>query len=327
MPKSILDRLRGLFTKHPEAGAGVATLVMFGFFSLWAENFLTSHTLTNMMFIGAEWGIVAMGFTLLMIGGEFDLSVGSVLALSGVLLILMVNAGLPAPIAAVMTLIIGVAIGLLHGLAVVKLGVPSFIVTLAAMMFWRGVVLAITEGFPVSPDHKDPFFQIFAYRFENGINISVLWFVGVAIILFFILHRTRFGNWIFATGGNKTAAIQAGVPVNRVKLMLFGLTSGLVSLAGIIQGTRFGAVDPLRGEFMEFRAIAAIVIGGTLLTGGFGSVLGTVFGVIVITIIRTGLVLTDFPTMLFEAMLGVLIVVSVIINTSVYRRVLGIRGE
>ena len=135
-------------------------MVTFGLFSLWAENFLSVYAQNTMLFVLAEWGIIALGFTLLMIAGEFDLSVGSVMALSGVLTIFMVNAGLPAPIAAVMTLIIGVAIGLLHGLAVVKLGVPSFIVTLAAMMFWRGVVLVITEAFPVKPDHKSAFFKI-----------------------------------------------------------------------------------------------------------------------------------------------------------------------
>jgi simple sugar transport system permease protein len=327
LPKSISVRLRGLFTKHPEAGAGLATLVMFVVFSLWAENFLSVYSLNTMLFMLAEWGIIALGFTLLMIGGEFDLSVGSVLALCGVLAIFMMNAGLPAPIAVVMTLIIGVAIGLLHGLAVVKLGVPSFIVTLAAMMFWRGVVMVITGAFPVSPDHKSAFFEMFSYRFENGFNISVLWFLGVAVMLALILHRTRFGNWIFATGGNKLAAIQSGVPVNRVKLILFGLTSGLASLAGIIQMARYGALDPLQGEFLELRAIAAIVTGGTLLMGGYGSILGTVFGVILIGIIKNGLTLTDFPSLLFEAMLGVLIVIAVIINSTVQRRALGVRGE
>ena len=327
MPKSISDRLRGIFTKHPEAAAGIATLVTFGLFSLWAENFLSVYAQNTMLFVLAEWGIIALGFTLLMIAGEFDLSVGSVLALSGILTIFMVNAGLPAPIAAVMTLIIGVAIGLLHGLVVVKLGVPSFIVTLAAMMFWRGVVLVITEAFPVKPDHKSAFFKIFSYRFENGFNISVLWFLGVAGMLALILHRTRFGNWIFATGGNKQAAIQAGVPVDRVKLILFGLTSGLASLAGIITMERYGAMDPLIGESLELQAIAAIVIGGTLLMGGYGFILGTFFGVLLIGIIKSGLTLTDFPSLLFEGMLGVLIVIAVIINTTVQRRALGVRGE
>jgi simple sugar transport system permease protein len=332
LKKSISDHLRGLFTKHPEAGAGLATLVVFGIFSWWGENFLSVYSVNTMLFVVAEWGIIALGFTLLMISGEFDLSVGSVLALCGVLAIVMLDVGLPPLIAVVMTLIIGVAIGLLHGFIVTKLAVPSFIVTLAAMMFWRGVVLVITDGFPIAlgglmATEKPDFFQIFSYRFENAFSISVIWFVVVAVMLGFILHRTRFGNWIFATGGNKLAAIQAGVPVNRVKLMLFGLTSGLASLAGIIQMTRYGSVDPLRGELLELRAIAAIVVGGTLLMGGYGSILGTVFGVLLIAIVRQGLVLTQAPQMLFESFVGLLIVIAVIINTMAQRRALGVRDE
>ena len=332
MSKSISDRLRGLFTKYPEAGACVATLVLFILFAWWGENFLSVYSLNTMMFVVAEWGIIALGFTLLMIAGEFDISVGSVLALCGVLAIFMLNAGLPPPIAVVMTLIIGVAIGLLHGLAVVKLGVPSFIVTLAGMMFWRGIVLVITDGFPIAlgglmATEKPDFFQIFSYRFDNAFSISVIWFVVVAVILGFILHRTRFGNWIFATGGNKLSAIQAGVPVNRVKLILFGLTGGLASLAGIIQMTRYGSVDPLRGELLELRAIAAIVVGGTLLMGGYGSILGTVLGVLLVAIVRQGLVLAQAPQMLFESFVGLLIVIAVIINTMAQRRALGVRGE
>ena len=327
MPKSISDRLRGIFTKHPEAAAGIATLVTFGLFSLWAENFLSVYAQNTMLFVLAEWGIIALGFTLLMIAGEFDLSVGSVLALSGILTIFMVNAGLPAPIAAVMTLIIGVAIGLLHGLVVVKLGVPSFIVTLAAMMFWRGVVLVITEAFPVKPDHKSAFFKIFSYRFENGFNISVLWFLGVAGMLALILHRTRFGNWIFATGGNKQAAIQAGVPVDRVKLILFGLTSGLASLAGMIQMTRFPITEAQRGQLVEMFLIAMVVMGGTRLAGGYGSVVGVVLVVFLMAIIQNVLSLMGVPGYWYQGIVGIVILVAVTVNVSAQNRALGGRSE
>ena len=327
MSKSILDRLRGLFTKHPEVGAGVVTLMLFILFAWWGENFLSVYSLNTMLFVVAEWGIIALGVTLLMIAGEFDISVGSVLALCGVLAIFMLNAGLPPPIAVVMTLIIGVAIGLLNGLAVVKLGVPSFIVTLAGMMFWRGVILVTTEAFPVSPDHKSAFFDIFSYRFDNGFNVSVLWFVVVAVILGFILHRTRFGNWIFATGGNKLAAIQAGVPVNRVKLIVFSLTAGLAGLAGIIEMSRFAQVGPQRGLLVEMYTIAIVVIGGTRLAGGYGSVVGTVLGLILMAITKNGLSLMGVPGYWFDGCVGAVILIAVIINTNAQRRVLGVSHE
>ena len=327
MSKSISDRLRGLFTKHPVVGAGVVTLMLFILFAWWGENFLSVYSLNTMLFVVAEWGIIALGVTLLMIAGEFDISVGSVLALCGVLAIFMLNAGLPPPIAVVMTLIIGVAIGLLNGLAVVKLGVPSFIVTLAGMMFWRGVILVTTEAFPVSPDHKSAFFDIFSYRFDNGFNVSVLWFVVVAVILGFILHRTRFGNWIFATGGNKLAAIQAGVPVNRVKLIVFSLTAGLAGLAGIIEMSRFAQVGPQRGLLVEMYTIAIVVIGGTRLAGGFGSVVGTVLGLILMAITKNGLSLMGVPGYWFDGCVGAVILIAVIINTNAQRRVLGVSHE
>ena len=327
MSKSISDRLRGLFTKHPEVGAGVVTLMLFILFAWWGENFLSVYSLNTMLFVVAEWGIIALGVTLLMIAGEFDISVGSVLALCGVLAIFMLNAGLPPPIAVVMTLIIGVAIGLLNGLAVVKLGVPSFIVTLAGMMFWRGVILVTTEAFPVSPDHKSAFFDIFSYRFDNGFNVSVLWFVVVAVILGFILHRTRFGNWIFATGGNKLAAIQAGVPVNRVKLIVFSLTAGLAGLAGIIEMSRFAQVGPDRGLLVEMYTIAIVVIGGTRLAGGYGSVVGTVLGLILMAITKNGLSLMGVPGYWFDGCVGAVILIAVIINTNAQRRVLGVSHE
>ena len=327
MSKSISDRLRGLFTKHPEVGAGVVTLMLFILFAWWGENFLSVYSLNTMLFVVAEWGIIALGVTLLMIAGEFDISVGSVLALCGVLAIFMLNAGLPPPIAVVMTLIIGVAIGLLNGLAVIKLGVPSFIVTLAGMMFWRGVILVTTEAFPVSPDHKSAFFDIFSYRFDNGFNVSVLWFVVVAVILGFILHRTRFGNWIFATGGNKLAAIQAGVPVNRVKLIVFSLTAGLAGLAGIIEMSRFAQVGSDRGLLVEMYTIAIVVIGGTRLAGGYGSVVGTVLGLILMAITKNGLSLMGVPGYWFDGCVGAVILIAVIINTNAQRRVLGVSHE
>ena len=332
MSKSISDRLRGLFTKYPEAGACVATLVLFILFAWWGENFLSVYSLNTMLFVVAEWGIIALGFTLLMIAGEFDISVGSVLALCGVLAIFMLNAGLPPLIAVVMTIIIGVAIGLLHGLAVVKLGVPSFIVTLAGMMFWRGIVLVITDGFPIAlgglmATEKPDFFQIFSYRFDNAFSISVIWFVVVAVILGFILHRTRFGNWIFATGGNKLAAIQAGVPVNRVKLILFGLTAGLAGLAGIIQMTQFSMVGAMRGQLEEMYLIAMVVIGATRFSGGYGSVLGVTFGVFIMAIIQNGLSLMGVTAYWYKAVVGLVILIAVIINVNAQRRALGGKNE
>jgi simple sugar transport system permease protein len=173
----------------------------------------------------------------------------------------------------------------------------------------------------------DPFFQIFSYRFENVFSISVIWFVVVAVILGFILHRSRFGNWIFATGGNKQAAIQAGVPVDRVKVILFGLTAGLAGLAGIIQMTQFSMVGAMRGQLEEMYLIAMVVIGATRLSGGYGSVVGVVFGVFMMAIIQNGLSLMGVTAHWYKAVVGLVLLIAVIINVNSQKRAMGGKNE
>ena len=234
-------------------------------------------------------------------------------------------AGVPGGASVILVLLICLSIGLLQGVVVVKTGIPSFIVTLGGLMWWRGVIFALTTGgHPSWVPRDDAFLQIFSHQlFANGIYVSVLWFIGVAIVLTLILQRTRFGNWILATGGNKPAARQQGVPVNRVKLLLFGITAMLAGLGGIVQMTRYAWVEAIRGELMEMQLIAAIAIGGTRLYGGYGSITGTMLGVIMIAMIQNGLVLALIPAYWFKAFLGVVIVIAVMVNTQTQKRALG----
>ena len=215
MSKSSLARFKDFLANRPEGGAFIGIVALLVFFSLGTEHFLTLKSFGSMLTMMAIWGIVAMGVTLLMISGEFDLSVGSVLGLSALSVAVVAKAGIPSPIVVVMMLIICVAIGLLHGLAVVKLGIPSFIITLAGMMICRGIVHTMTYKWGlIYVPREDALFQFLSYQFVSGFNISAIWFLIVTVIILILLHRTRFGNWIFATGGNKLAAIQAGVPAN-----------------------------------------------------------------------------------------------------------------
>ena len=327
MLKSTLIRFRKFLATRPEGGALVAVLAVYVGFSLGSEHFMSTRSTISMLTLSAEWGIVALGVALLMISGEFDLSVGSVWGLSSLMATLMVNAGVASPIAVVIVLIGAVAFGLGQGLAVVKLGVPSFIITLGTMVSLRGIIYLTTSGNYVTVPRGDAFFQIFSFRFENRFNVTAFWFLGVAILVFLILHRTRFGNWIFATGGNKQAAIQAGVPVDRVKLILFGLTSGLASLAGIIQMTRFPITEAQRGQLVEMFLIAMVVMGGTRLAGGYGSVDGVVLGVFLMAIIQNGLSLMGVPGYWYQGIVGIVILVAVTVNVSAQNRALGGRSE
>jgi simple sugar transport system permease protein len=153
-----------------------------------------------------------------------------------------------------------------------------------------------------------------------GFRMSMLWFFAIGALGTFLLARTRFGNWIQARGQNEQAARNLGVPVDRVTICLFMIASGLAAVAGVIQVARFASVDALRGEGMELQAVAVTVIGGTLLSGGYGSVIGTMFGAVTFGVIQVGLVLAGAPGHFFRTLTGFIVVAAVILNTSVARR-------
>jgi simple sugar transport system permease protein len=312
--RRVLD-VADLAMRRPASGAMIGALLMFVTFSIVASpNFLTLPSMASTFTLAAELGIVAMGVTILMIAGEFDLSVGSVLGVSSVTVPWLAERGWPVAAAIPIALLVAIGIGLLNGIVVNRTRIPSFIVTLGALFWWRGVLFAVTRGFPISVDRDDPAFDPFSTRLGFGFNVSLFWFVAVTAILTLVVVRTRFGNWTFATGGNERTAGQLGIPTKRVKLVLFALAAFLAGLTGIIQAGRFSGVDSLRGTAMELEAVAAAVIGGTRLSGGYGSVIGTAFGCIMLGIIQNGLVLAGIAGYWYRAFIGLLIVVVVIVN-------------
>jgi simple sugar transport system permease protein len=299
---------------RPELGALAATAALFAFFGVWANQFLTIDSLASTLAIAAELGIVAMAVTLLMIAGEFDLSVGSVLGMSSVMVAYSITEwGVPVGPAIVAGLVGAACIGLVNGLLVVWLRIPSFIVTLGALMFWRGVVSVITQGFPIDVPSSSAL-EPFSHRFANVLNASAFWFVALALAFAFVLERSPFGNWILASGGNERAARGLGVPVDRVRVTLFMLTAVTAALVGVMQAGRFGSVDADRGQGLELEAIAAAVIGGARLNGGFGSVIGTALGCLMIGMIRNGLALAGVASYWYTAIIGLLVVLAVVVN-------------
>jgi len=309
--------LRYRLPKYPEIGVLVGFLVVFISFSVVAKWFLTLESLGAILTIGAELGIVAAGVSFLMICGEFDLSVGSVLGLSSMLFAMLANAGLNPVIALVICLALASLMGLMNGIIVVKGNIPSFIVTLGTMMLWRGVVLAISGGFPIVFAPSCVVKDVLSGRFAEYFRTSTLWFVAITLILTIVLNRTPYGNRVFAAGGNKKVAKALGVNVNRVKLISFTLSGILAGFAGCVQFSRFGSVDALRGTGVELEAIASAVIGGTLLTGGYGSLVGTFLGALLIGMVRSGLVMAGAPAYWYRAFIGIILIIAVIINTKV----------
>lgn len=308
----------------PEAVVLISFLLLFIFFSLAAPHFTTALSLGNILTFGAITGIVVIGVGLLMISGEFDLSVGSNFALAGYVLALSLNAGVAVLPAFLLAVTSSTALGVVNGLIVTRTNIPSFIATLGTMLAYRGIVRAIGSGDFASYKGPDiPFFESLNGDFTwlnsvfgvQAFRMSLVWFILLAVIFMFILTRTPFGNWLFAAGGNPGAARALGVNVLRVKVLAFSITGLLVGIAGVIQFAHRLSVDPLRGEGMEMIAVAACSIGGIRLTGGAGTLVGAISGALLLQMLDQGLVLMGIPIQVFQASVGLIIILSVILNT------------
>lgn len=307
------------FRRHPEFGALAGLIIVFIVFSFTATRFLTIESLGGILAVASELGIVATGITFLMITGEFDLSVGSTFGLSAMILALAANAGIPLFIGLLLALSAAFFIGLINGIITVKLNIPSFIATLGALMFWRGILLAVTGGFAVRYWGSSSFLYALNGQFYGGFRTSALWFFIIIFSLNLILIKTPYGNATYATGGNKEAARVLGVLVNRVKITNFIISAMLAGLAGCIQFARFYSVDPLRGTGLELEAIAAVVVGGTLMSGGYGNLIGTLFGVLLMGMVRSGLIMSGAPAYWYQAFIGIILISAAIINTKLKR--------
>ena len=319
-----LARTRYRLSYIPEAVVLISFLLLFIFFAISAPHFLTPVSLGNILTFGSITGIVVIGVGLLMITGEFDLSVGSNFALASYVLALSLNAGIPVVTALVLAVLISSLLGLINGLIVTRTNIPSFIATLGTMLAYRGIVRAVGGGdFASYKGEAIPLFKILNGNFTllntwfevQAFRTSMIWFFLLAVILIILLMRTPFGNWIFATGGNPGAAQAQGVNVVLVKLMAFTITGFLVGVASIIQFAHRLSVDPLRGDGMEMIAMAACAIGGIRLTGGSGTILGAIAGALLLQMLDQGLVLMGIPIQVFQASVGLIIILSVISNT------------
>ncbi len=310
------------FMLRPESTALAAVIILFVIFTILSPQlFPTKLTFISIMAVAAELGIASIGVTLLMIGGHFDLSIGAVLGLTSyVVVVLMRDFGLSPIVAAPAAVVVGAGLGFINGVIVVRFRIHSFVVTLGTMLIWRGVLITLTGGFPMTVEIPPLFRDVMAGPLIFGFRMSMVWFIGIGLIGTFVLTRTRFGNWIQASGQNPQAARNLGVPVDRVTIILFMIASALAAVSGIVQVARFSSVDALRGEQMELQAVAVTVIGGTLLSGGYGSVIGTVLGAITFGMIQVGLVLAGAPGHFFRTLTGLIVVLAVILNTDVARR-------
>jgi simple sugar transport system permease protein len=319
--------LRRLLAR-PELGAVAGAILVWVFFSLVAGNrgFLTLDGTASYLAVASELGILAVAVSLLMIAGEFDLSIGSIIGASGmVIAMLNIEYGWPLWAAIVMAIAFSLVAGFLNGLVVVWTRLPSFIVTLASLFIFRGLTIGITRLVTgrTQLGGIDTDAPVVSWLFGGEIgrfSVSIVWWLALAALATWVLLRTRVGNWIFGAGGAPDASRNLGVPVNRLKIGLFMTTAFSACLVAILQVVNFGGADVLRGTGQEFQAIIAVVIGGTLLTGGYGSAIGAVFGALIFGMVRQGIVITGVNADWFQVFLGAMLIVAVLVNNYIRKK-------
>jgi simple sugar transport system permease protein len=329
----VAGRVRALLLR-PELTALVSLVVVFAFFALTAGNqgFLTFVGTKNYLQVAAGIGIVASPITLLLVAGEFDLSIGTMIAAAGVVVAYPISfLGWPIWAATCAGLAAAAIIGAINGVLVVRLGIPSFLATLGMMFFLRGVTLGLTlfvtgatQIFRLkAPRLHDPFLPAFAGT-VFGLPVALFWWLGLAAIAAYVLTNTRYGNWIYASGGDREAAVKMGVPVARLKIALYVLTAMSGVVVAMLEMFYVDVADVTQGLGKEFEAITAAVVGGAAITGGLGSPIGTALGALMLAMISQGFFYTDINDNWFYAFVGAMLITAVLVNG--YTRKLALRN-
>ena len=310
---------------HPRflaSGRRLGTLAgLFGLcLLLWilTPHFLTVSNLLNVLEQTAINAVIAAGMTFVIISGGIDLSVGSLVALSGVVLGTLLHAGVPMPVAIAASLGVGFFFGVLNGLAITWGRLPPFIATLGMMSVARGCALLFTDGRPVSG--FDAAFRNLATARVFGIPAPVLVAIGVYIVAWFVLSKTRFGRYVYAIGGNEEATRLSGVNVRLHKMCVYGVSGLGSAVAAVLLTSRLNSAQPIAGIMYELDAIAATVIGGTSLMGGEGGLGGTIIGALIMGVLRNGLNLLGVSSFVQQIVIGLVIVFAVLIDTALKSR-------
>lgn len=302
-------------------GAIAAIVILALIFQGMSGDFFTASELAGIFTVAAPLGITGAGVALLMISGEFDLSVGSMFAMVPIIMGELVQSeGFNIWLAFLLAMLLPVLFGLLHGLITTRTGIPSFITTLGSYFLLDGAAFVVTGGDPVVNTNHNSLFALLGASFgSSGFSAPLLWMLGFTVLLALILNFTAFGNWTFAAGGRAGVGRALGVPVRRVKTVNFCICALLAGFAGCCVFANVGSAAPGSGSTNNLLAIVAAVLGGTSLFGIEGSIVGTMFGAVILGELDTGLVLVGAPGDLYEAMIGAILIVAVLVNVRLNR--------
>lgn len=312
----------GTLIRRPETGAFLGLVLVFAFFLLFGnQNFVRPAGASSYLNVAANLGIVALPVGLLMIAGELDISIGAMIP-AGAMTVAIVSGHYGAPIVVGMaaSLAFGAVVGLINGFLTIRTAVPSLIVTLGTLFAVQGLVLglsvALTGTTSVALAAPDWTKWLFGRFIANSFQIIIVWWLLVALVYFFIIHMSRFGNWIFAMGGDRESARNVGIPTDRVTIILFVASSTSAAFVGMCQTVLYNSAQVSGGMSFILNSIVTVMVGGVLLTGGFGSVVGIFFGTLTFAVASQGIYFTQFDANWASLIIGVLLLLAVLMNNT-----------
>jgi simple sugar transport system permease protein len=300
-----------------ELGPAVGLVLAIVVFASLSPHFFDPQSLTAITTIASTVSVVAVAVSLLMISGEFDLSVGTIYAFTPIVwVILFKYNGYDPLVALVIALAIAALFGLLNGVVTVGFNVPSFIATLGTFFALEGLNNLLIGGGDLVITEKSPLLDILGQRLgDSPFYAPLIWTLCIAAVAWFVLSRTTYGNWVMAAGGRRGVALSMGVPVGPVKMTNFVMTALLAGFAGCLETSYLRSVTQAQGQDLALLAITAIVVGGTSIYGGTGSIIGAVLGAFLVSTIQVGLILIGAPGTFYVTFIGLLLVVVVIVNS------------
>jgi ribose transport system permease protein len=295
-------------------GPLLALVLLFIVITVLNPSFMEPNNILNLLRQTSINALIAFGMTFIILTGGIDLSVGSILALSSALMAGMMVSGLDPILAILVGILLGAIMGIINGILVSKGKMAPFIVTLATMTIFRGLTLVYTDGKPITGIGDSVMFQMLGRGYFLGVPVPAVVMIIAFMILWFLLHKTSFGRKTYAIGGNERASRISGIKVDRVKVAIYGLAGTMAAIAGAILTSRLNSAQPTAGQSYEMDAIAAVVLGGTSLSGGKGRLFGTLVGVLIIGTLNNGMNLLGVSSFYQQVVKGAVILIAVLLD-------------
>lgn len=300
--------------ENQNLGTILALIILMVFVSILNPAFLQSNNLLNLMRQLIINGFIALGMTFVILTGGIDLSVGSTLALTSAIFAGLLQNGMNTGLAILIALVLGLVLGLLNGILITRGKLAPFIVTLATMTIFRGLTLVYTDGRPIAGPRDDFAFKFLGKGQFLGIPFQVILFILAFLVLWMILNKTALGRKIYAVGGNEKASFISGINIDKVKVWVYVISSLMAVLSGLVLTSRLNSAQPTAGAAYEMDAIAAVVLGGTSMTGGSGSLTGTLIGILILGVLNNGLNLLGVSSFYQQIVKGIVILIAVLID-------------